>query len=251
LSPERYAPWLLERLAEVFRVLVPGGSLVLNINDRVSGKPIVKGGSRARYPYVFEVVLGAVRDLGFLYANPYWWRKPNAMPGKRRGRTKDALEWCLHLVKPGADWYFDLEAVKVDGNLAEREYRLELGKRRPESGHHTTPSGYTTTGRTTTRHPEKVDPGNVLTIGLGRNHKRGNPATFPHELPEWFILAMSQPGETVLDPFLGSGTTGEVAVAMGRRFEGVELSREGFAEAIQYVQASCERVREEGVRDRW
>jgi site-specific DNA-methyltransferase (cytosine-N4-specific) len=58
----------------------------------------------------------------------------------------------------------------------------------------------------------------------------GHPAAFPPEVARRAILAGSRPGQTVLDPFAGSGTTGVAALALGRRFVGVELS-EAYAAA--------------------
>jgi site-specific DNA-methyltransferase (adenine-specific) len=53
-------------------------------------------------------------------------------------------------------------------------------------------------------------------------------AAFPIELPQWAIKVYSQPGDTVLDPFLGSGTTGEAAIRLGRKFIGTELNEQYF-----------------------
>lgn len=57
----------------------------------------------------------------------------------------------------------------------------------------------------------------------------GHPATFPEALARDHILSWSNPGDTVLDPFLGSGTTGKMATQLGRRFIGIELDPEYFA----------------------
>jgi DNA modification methylase len=48
-------------------------------------------------------------------------------------------------------------------------------------------------------------------------------AAFPYELPEWGVRVYSKPGDLVLDPFVGSGTTGLAALANGRKFIGIEL----------------------------
>lgn len=58
---------------------------------------------------------------------------------------------------------------------------------------------------------------------------RSHPATFPDELARDHIISWSNEGDTVFDPFMGSGTTGKMAVQLGRRFIGIELDPEYFA----------------------
>jgi len=70
-----------------------------------------------------------------------------------------------------------------------------------------------------------VYPTNVLqfaTVCNNRNHS----ATFPEELPEWFIQLFTKKYDWVLDPFLGSGTTGKVAQRMERHSIGIEIMPE-------------------------
>lgn len=66
-------------------------------------------------------------------------------------------------------------------------------------------------------------------------------ATFPTRLIEPCILAGCPPGGIVLDPFFGSGTTGQVAQALGRRFAGIELNRDyGLLQAERLRQRALE-----------
>ena len=51
-----------------------------------------------------------------------------------------------------------------------------------------------------------------------------HPARFPPELPDFFIRFLTKPGQTVLDPFAGSNTTGQVAEGLGRRWISIEIS---------------------------
>jgi DNA modification methylase len=71
--------------------------------------------------------------------------------------------------------------------------------------------------------------------------KAGNlhPATFPLKLALDHIQSWSNPGDTVLDPFLGSGTTGVAALQLGRKFRGIEISEE-------YLQIAEERIGQSG-----
>lgn len=90
--------------------------------------------------------------------------------------------------------------------------------------------------------------GNVWAYAVGNNgsatdklaHK--HPAIFPERLAADHIASWSNPGDVVLDPFLGSGTTGKMALLAGRRFIGIEISEEYLAiasERIENAQRQC------------
>jgi site-specific DNA-methyltransferase (adenine-specific) len=68
-------------------------------------------------------------------------------------------------------------------------------------------------------------PTNVLHMATECANK-DHSAAFPVELPSWFIKLFTQPGDVVLDPFAGSGTTLQAANHLGRRFVGMELSKD-------------------------
>ena len=72
---------------------------------------------------------------------------------------------------------------------------------------------------------DMVYPTNVVRFATVCNNKNHS-ATFPEELPEWFIKLFTKVGDVVLDPFLGSGTTSEVAQRMGRNSIGIEIMPE-------------------------
>jgi DNA modification methylase len=66
----------------------------------------------------------------------------------------------------------------------------------------------------------------------------GHPAVFPEQLANDHILSWSNPGDLVFDPFMGSGTTGKMAVLNGRRFIGIEIDKE-------YFKIASDRIRKE------
>ena len=80
---------------------------------------------------------------------------------------------------------------------------------------------------------DKAYPTNVLHLATECSNKKHS-ATFPKALPEWFIQLFTQPYDTVLDPFMGSGTTLKAANGMQRHSIGIDI-----------VPEYCERVREE------
>jgi len=67
------------------------------------------------------------------------------------------------------------------------------------------------------------------------NHKTGHPATFPEPLANDHIITWSNEGDTVLDPFMGSGTTGKMAKQLNRNFIGIELDPTYFDIAKQRI----------------
>lgn len=87
---------------------------------------------------------------------------------------------------------------------------------------------------------KKVYPHNVLHLATecsNRNHS----AAFPIELPTWFIKLFTKPGDMVLDPFLGSGTTAVAAIELGRRYIGIDTEAD-------YVELSKERIFETQIK---
>jgi len=69
---------------------------------------------------------------------------------------------------------------------------------------------------------DKAYPTNVLHLATECNNKKHS-AAFPESLPEWFIKLFTKRGDTVLDPFMGSGTTNIVAQRMNRNSIGIEI----------------------------
>lgn len=79
------------------------------------------------------------------------------------------------------------------------------------------------TGRRGRGHPNGRNPGDVWSIPT-RPYRGPHFAAFPPDIPTRCIQAGCKPGGMVLDPFCGTGTTGTAALALGRRFTGIELS---------------------------
>jgi DNA modification methylase len=161
-------------------------------------------------------------NLYFL-ANGIWTHnsKPNPYPVKPVRRMKDGFEYMFHLVKSDT---FKFHPERVMKKPARKNYceSLKAGKRLHEvqydNGLH--PINY----GSFLKNCDKSYPSNVLTFGAAR--KTRHPAQFPPMLPEFFIKAMSDPGDVVLDPFAGSGTTVAVAKKSCRDGIGFELKKE-------------------------
>lgn len=233
IHPDKYVEWFLPRSQEFLRVLKPDGTFILNIKEKVE-----RG---ERHTYVIELIL-EMRRQGWLWTEEFIWHKKNCYPGKWPNRFRDAWERCLQFNKPREFRMFQ-EAVMVPmGEWAKTRLRT-LGQNDVVRFESRAGSGFGKNianwlGR------DMAYPTNVLHLATecaNKNHS----AAFPRELPEWFIRLFTQEGDWVLDPFVGSSTTCEVAQALGRNTVGIDTSFE-FCEMARERLKPAERVLFEG-----
>ena len=215
VKPADYVDWFAPRAAEMLRVLKPTGSLVLNIKEKaIDGE---------RHTYVLELILHLKLEIGFRWVEEYIWHKTTAAPGKWKYRFRDAWERVLHFAKT-RDVKMRQEAVMMptgDWNKARLKNMSDNDRSRQESATH---SGV---GRRISAWEGRAlaYPSNVLHASPVA-HNTGHSAPFPDWLPEFFIKLFTDPGDLVVDPFAGSGTTSRVALRLGRRAVGIEILAE-------------------------
>lgn len=87
-------------------------------------------------------------------------------------------------------------------------------------------------------HPKGRNPGDVRSIGIGPN-ETGHLATMPYRLAEWCLKATLPSGGICLDPFMGSGTTGAAALALGGRFVGIDIAEDYIEVANARLSDAC------------
>jgi len=143
------------------------------------------------YHNIFRV--GAIlQDLGFWILNDVVWRKTNPMPnfrGRRFTNAHETLIWCSQSSEARYTFNYDtMKALNEDLQMRS-DWLIPLC------------SG-----------PER----------LKQDGKKAHPTQKPEALLHRVLMASSRPGDTVLDPFFGTGTTGAVAKRLGRRFIGLE-----------------------------
>ncbi|MFL5214493.1 MAG: site-specific DNA-methyltransferase [Microvirga sp.] len=160
------------------------------------------------YHNIFRVG-STLQDLGFWILNDIVWRKANPMPNFRGKRFTNAHETLIWAAK-GADakgYTFHYEALKAGNDDVQMRsdwfFPLCTGEER-------------------------------LKDAAGR---KVHPTQKPEALLARVLLAASRPGDVVLDPFFGSGTTGAVAKRLGRSFIGVERDRTYAAAALSRIAA--------------
>lgn len=250
-SPEEYIGRLVEVFREVLRVLKPEGTCWVVIGDTYAGAgkgaakypenaKMWKQGSNAgtldratSYKYQTEAkdrdLIGipwmlafALRGIGFYLRQDIIWHKPNPMPESVTCRCTKAHEYVFLLSK-SRTYFFDHEAMREPAitGINEREFNhRKVDFLSPNQKYKQFRGG----GKNSDGKRTKRD---VWTIPL--RHDKGNTihhATFPEELPSYCILAGCPAGGIVLDPFMGSGTTGLAAVEYGRNFIGFELNKD-------------------------
>ena len=256
-SPDEYIRVLVEVFAEVRRVLRPTGTLWVNIGDSYAGS----GKGAARYPdsvkntkqgtnkgsvgcaaivktfegYKRKDLIGipwmlafGLRAAGWYLRQDIIWAKPNPMPESVQDRCTKAHEY-IFLLSKSPKYYYNAAAIQevsvagwrgsrfddgknavVHPNVGKGERQGELGFRNKRSVWVVPPAGY----------------------------HNAHFATYPEELVRDCILAGAPEGGIVLDPFMGSGTTGIVARKLNRNFIGFELNTD-------YVDMAYARMRAE------
>lgn len=241
-TPDEYVGKLVEVFREVRRVLHDGGTLWLNLGDSYSGYKgdnygKTKGNLTARTPVATDKplrtgtphtcglgdkqLLGIPWKVAFALQSDGWilrqdiiWHKPNPMPESVRDRCTKAHEY-LFLLSKSKRYYFDGKAIKEPitssgyGGISNKSTSKRLG-----SGLEST-KDYEPDGTRNKR--------SVWTI-CPKPYKGAHFAVFPPALVEPCIKAGSPVGGTVLDPFGGSGTTGQVATSLGRNVVLIELN---------------------------
>lgn len=234
ICADKYVDWFLPISEQLLRVLKPTGTFILNIKEKV-----VKG---ERSTYVIELIL-AMRKQGWLWTEEFIWHKKNSYPGKWPNRFRDSWERLLQFNKDKKFNMYQEEVMVPMGNWAKNRLKKlsETDKIRDNSK---VGSGF---GKNISNwmNRDKAYPTNVLHLATECNNKNHS-AAFPEELPEWFIKLFTKPNDTVLDPFMGSGTTIIVATRMERNSIGIDVVPEYYEMVKNQLKVSKQNLLETG-----
>ena len=188
-------------------------------------------------PWRLALALG---DDGWLLRSEVIWNKPNALPSSVKDRPSTSHETVFMLSKTPA-YYYDYKAILEPFSAASRPNEVYTGQATKD---------YKASGAQNPSDTKRRILASMAARG-GRNkrsvwtvavkpYRGAHCATFPDTLITPMILAGCPAGGLVLDPFIGSGTTGVVAKRLNRRWIGIELNPE-------YAAAATARIAQEGL----
>lgn len=232
-----YLDWLMEFATIVHAKLKPTGSFVIDIGGAYQKGVPTRSLHHLRLPIRF------CDELGFFLAEDFYWFNPAKLPSpiewvnRRKIRAKDSVNslwWFSKTEWPKAD------VSKVLAPYSERMLKLIQD---PDKFYKpmVRPSGHDIS-RGFAKDNGGAIPSNLLQIpntesngayvaGCKLVGAERHPARFPLKLPEFFIRFLTDPGDTVLDIFAGSNTTGQTAETEERRWL-------AFEERLDYTAAS-------------
>lgn len=237
IHPNKYVEWFLPISEQLKRVLKDDGSFILNIKEHP------KNGERGTY--VLELVL-ALKMQGWHWIEEYCWYKKNSFPGRWPNRFRDSWERCFHFTKQKSFKMYQ-DAVKVPmGDWAQKRFKsmtqTDFIRRISKNNKHLARNVSNWLNK------RKVYPHNVLVFEEEHrlyssnvietavdNSNKNHSAIFPLELPSWFMRLFSKEGDTILDPFVGSGTTAVAAILNNRKYLGIEIKANYVKEAKKNV----------------
>ncbi len=223
--------WLLSFAAEIKRVLKSTGSFVLDLGGAYRrGRPV-------RSLYNYRVLIRMCDEFGWNLAEEFFWFNPSKLPSpiewvnKRKIRAKDAVNTVWWLSKT------DFPKADITKVLVPYSERMKLLLQNSDKYYSPKkrPSGHDISSRFAEDKGGAIPP-NLLQIPNTESNSQylrccqmvgiaGHPARFPEKLPEFFICFLTDVGDTVLDIFAGSNTTGAVAEALGRRWIAFEIDQ--------------------------
>jgi len=242
-TPEEYTDNLVEVFSQVKRVLRDDGTLWLNLGDSYSsGGRTTTTNQSLRGDTDYGVVrpkpskgikpkdlVGIPWRVAFALQSDGWylrqdiiWHKPNPMPESVTDRCTKSHEY-IFLLSKSEKYFYDADAVREPVSNPTRPPQTSYGNAAPAH-----------TGNQKDQHEDRQrewgsiasrNKRSVWTVTT-KPYSGSHFAVFPEKLIEPCIQAGSKVGDIVLDPFFGSGTTGEVAERFGRDYIGIELNEE-------------------------
>lgn len=256
-TPEEYVNKIVEIFKEVKRVLKNDGTLWLNLGDTYVSSPkgnkTPSGLQSKNYGIGKDVAMKknvdwgnlkmkdlvgipwmvafALRTDGWYLRSDIIWNKPNPMPESVRDRPTKSHEY-IFLLSKSAKYYYDADAIRdsYEGRPLNRWGGSKMKQVKGKMKEYLDMQNVGNSSVMREGHPIRPnDKGSnkrsVWTVAT-KSYPKAHFAVFPEELIEPCILAGCPEGGWVLDPFMGSGTTAQVALINDRNCVGIELNPE-------------------------
>lgn len=238
-TPEAFIRHTTEILKELFRVLKPDGSIWWNVMDSFNTRTQIRGNAvealramqgkdkrtwsqhecrrySAGHGYLKDGeqclipsrIAEKAQRLGFYVKSVITWAKTSSLPEPQESRVSRNLEYILHFSKVRSPLFHKEAYRKLPANMG---------------------------GRNNGSETDKLSDVWTLPTSSGRD---GHGAQFPIALPGRCIAISTDKNDIVLDPFVGAGNSGIAAVALGRRFIGIDVSQEYLSIAKRKISAA-------------
>lgn len=227
VSADKYVDWFLPYCKEIQRVIKPTGSFILNINDKVEGG--------FRHPYVFDLISEIHKKTELKMFERLFWNKMKGLPN--RSRFGDRVEYLFWFAKEKG-FKFNIDQMRnpyAEKSIQRMKKPLKKRFARTEND----------LGEYKDWLPNPLGALPTTLINISSQSKRVSDthvAVFPIELVEYFIKGSTDEGDLVLDPFMGTGTTGVSCKKLNRNYLGFELETQYIEEAkkriLNYVKSN-------------
>jgi len=218
-SVQEYVEHTLLWAKEAYRVLKDDGLFFLNLGDKYLNNTLLK---------IPDRVAISLLDGGWLLRNDIVWHKPNGIPGSMKSRFISRHE-KIYMLSKSKDYYFDLDAVRAPYKPSSvgRVKRSYTKSGIPASA---LPDGKAFKCSSYECNPIGANPGDIWIFSASNAVGVEHYAMWPEKLVERMVLCSSRPGDAVLDPFCGSGTTLAVADRLNREGIGTDLGYQDIQE---------------------
>jgi DNA modification methylase len=241
-TPQEFVKNLSKHFRDVKRILKKEGSFFLNIGETYNR------GANLIIPT--RLLLELCDNEGWYIVNEIIWKKTNALPQGNTRRLQPTYEKIFHLVKDPENYFYQEFRIASENEIRIVRAPNDRNANNRERGQ----AGYLL-NRDFQKFRDFLEEQNVFDIITGPNagarqtelqridNSIDHPALMPDYLPLIPILTTSRIGDTILDPFSGSATTGKTSLLLSRKYIGYELNEDNYDLSIKSLNNVVEQIK--------
>jgi len=215
-NTNNYNNWLLPLIIDIDLKLKDTGSFILNINDKIT--------NGFRSIYVFDLIVKIIDNTNLKLYDRYIWFKKSGLPTSGIKRLNDKIEYIFHFVKSkNHKAYTDRIRIPYSDSSIKRMKKEIMSNKNIDNNGLTTNKKKKLEPNKLGKKPDGVFRFNTAGVLKGKSAGK-HPATYHHDLPYFFIKWLTDENDLILDPFLGTGTSTQVAKILNRNYIGFELN---------------------------